>query len=185
MRENPTEEEVAMFLAEPHEEVISPEYRLLERSLDDWIATFPVDRVRKELDALKRQKGSLEAAIDALNRRLALWQAAKDGIDDMHVLVGRRNYPPKRDAILHYLAERDGQVVRLGVMRDALIERGWLAHGKKAAHAFEVTAANLVRRGEIERVRKGYYRSVPLATEPRQAVERNEVPGPITSFQNS
>jgi hypothetical protein len=155
-----TEEVVAMSVAEDPGVVISPEYRLLERSLDEWMETFPVERVRKELETLKKQKGSLEAAIDALNRRLALWQAAKEGADELHLLVGERKFPPKRDAILYFLTEQNGREMSLRDMREALIKRGWLAPGKKVAHAFEAAAANLARRGEIQRVRKGYYRSV-------------------------
>lgn len=138
--------------------------RLLEERLDRWVEQFPIEAVRQELAALQQQKGSIEAAIRALNARLALWEAARRAADeagaDWHVLVsseGRASYPTKREAVLALLSEAPHAEWRLRDIRQELVSRGWLSYDRKAAHALEVAATMMAKRGEIHRVRKGIY----------------------------
>lgn len=133
--------------------------QILEISLDQWVDSFPVDRVREELAELERQKGSLEAAIESLNRRLQIWTAMREhqaGLDN----TAQR--PSKRDAVLNLLERDPYREFALSEIRGKLVSDGLLDDSRKARHALEATLSNMVKRGEAMRPRTGFYKLPPF-----------------------
>jgi hypothetical protein len=127
---------------------------LLEAQLDQWVDEFPVHAIRQHLDELHRRKGDLEAAIESLNRRLAVWIAMRSHAEGRDV----DSPPSKRDGILNLLERDPHREFRLSEIRAHLTEGGLMQDTAKARHALEMTVVNMTNRGEIERPRKGFYR---------------------------
>jgi len=127
----------------------------LEAQLDTWVGAFPVDAIRAHLKELERQKGNIESAIESLNRRLAIWQAMRAHQAGQGDLVPT---PSKRDAVLNLLERDPYREFTHAEIRSTLIESGLLEDARKARHALEMTLSNMTKRGEIERLRKGFYR---------------------------
>ncbi len=127
----------------------------------DWLRSFPIDEVKRQIADLEREQEGIAEAIAGLRRRLTMWSAlseftSMESADTPRSGVGQ--VPSKRDALLALLAEAQGQPSRLVEMREEMIARGWLARTPQAIHALEVAATTLAQRGEVERVKKGVYR---------------------------
>ncbi len=130
----------------------------LEAQLDDWVGSFPIASIRAHLKALEHQKGTIEAAIESLNRRLAIWQAMRAHEAGQGDLVPK---PSKRDAVLGLLERDPHREVAHSEIRSRMIEDGLLEDSRKARHALEMTLSNMTKRGEVTRVRKGFYKLAP------------------------
>jgi hypothetical protein len=153
-------EEQMSTSAQPNQMSLDPDVpaQILEISLDQWLDSFPIDKVQAQLAELERTKGTIEAAIESLNRRLAIWAAMREhqaGFDNS----ARR--PSKRDAVVTLLERDPYREFAASEIRDKLIEDGLLEDSKKARHALEMTLSNMVKRGEAVRPRKGFYKLSP------------------------
>jgi hypothetical protein len=128
---------------------------MLEKQLDQWVDSFPVDSIRQHLADLEQKKGTIEAAIESLNRRLRIWQTMRahsaGGISAPEVR------PSKRDAVLSILERDPTREFALAELRQMMLDGGLLDDTQKGRHALEATVSNMCKRGEIERPRKGYY----------------------------
>lgn len=127
---------------------------LLEAQLDQWVDDFPVEAIRQHLRELRERKGTIEAAIESLDRRLAVWSAMRSHASGHDVA----SPPSKRDGVLNLLERDPNHDFRLAEIRDHLTEGGLMEDSAKARHALEMTVVNMTKRGEIERPRKGFYR---------------------------
>jgi hypothetical protein len=134
----------------------------LEAQLDAWVGSFPVESIRQHLRELERRKGTIEAAIESLSRRLNMWQAMRAHSAGHGDLTER---PSKRDAVLTLLERDPTREFSLTEIRGFLIEGGMLDNTPKARHALEATVSNMTKRGEILRPRKGHYIVAPSGTE--------------------
>jgi hypothetical protein len=135
--------------------------RAVEGELAEWIRTFPSREVKAQIAELESARARLEDALRSLHTQLALWDAARRAASTNGPRgrdVRDRPLPPKREAILHVLSERPDHTFRLAEIREILLARGWMPAGRKAAHALEVAATTLAKRGEIDRPRRGFYR---------------------------
>ena len=136
--------------------------RYLEKRLDQWIDDFPIDAVKTQLEELERERGSIEAAIASFRRRLEIWGAMRAHAQGHGDKVPK---PRKRDAVLNLLEQDPGRTFALSEIRDRLITDGLLEDSDKARHALDVTLSNMRRRGEVTRVRKGFYRLAPTGAQ--------------------
>jgi hypothetical protein len=135
---------------------------VLEAQLDSWVDGFPIETLRQHLAELEQQKGTIEAAIESLNRRLDIWQAMR-AHSHGHGHLAKR--PSKRDAVLTLLEKDPWREFSLAEIRQRLIADGLLDDTAKARHALEATVSNMTKRGEIARPRKGFYEIVRTADE--------------------
>lgn len=143
------------FQVPPLPEELELPLGLLEASLDNWIDSFPAGEIRQHLAELERRKGTIEAAIEALNRRLQVWATMRTFAAGHDPAAVR---PSKRDAVLNLLEQDPYREFALSEIREALIAGGLLDDTPKARHALEMTVVNMTKRREIERIKKGFYR---------------------------
>lgn len=127
---------------------------LLEKQLDEWVESFPVDSLTAHLADLQRQRGTIEAAIESLNRRLAMWQALRS---QQGGYANPSPKPTKRDAVLSILERDPTRQFSLTEIRNLMFEAGVLEDTPKARHALEATVSNMTKRREIYRPTKGHY----------------------------
>ncbi len=139
----------------------------MEAQLDRWVEDFPADSIREHLAELERQRGTIEAAIESLTRRLQMWIALRAHTAGKGHLAKR---PSKRDAVLALLERDHTREFSLAEIRSYLSEAGVLEDSAKARHALEATVSNMTKRGEIDRPRKGFYRLVRATDKPAAPV---------------
>jgi hypothetical protein len=134
----------------------APQLDSLEAQVDDGLGQL-IQAARGELAALERQREDLEKEIAAQARRLRAWETARRtlGRQPAQLRAVDSEPPTKREAVLALLSQFPSDEFKLIEIRRALIERGWMTHAQ--AHALEVAVIEMARRGEIHRVRKGYY----------------------------
>jgi len=126
----------------------------LEAQLNRWLDTFPAEALRRELAELEKKRGTIEAAIEALNRQLLIWQTMRTRALGMR----QAELPSKRDVVLALLERDESREFSIVEIRESMIEGGLLEDTPKARHALEATISNMVKRGEIERPHRGHYR---------------------------
>lgn len=126
----------------------------LEAQLDRWVDSFPVEAIQQHLAELQARKGTIDAAIESLTKRLQVWQAirAHDAGRGVSVVV-----PTKRESVLVLLDRDPTREFSLAEIREYLVDCGLLENSARARHALEVTVSNMVRRGEIARPKRGFY----------------------------
>ena len=138
--------------------------------LDEWVDSFPIEAVQRELNRLQEQKGTLEAAINALSRKLTIWNTLRSA---HHSNGDPPKYPTKRDALLAFFDEHPERELRLAEIRDGLIARGWAGDDAKSSHALQMALLTAHKRGEVDRVEKGVYKLA--ATRSRAGAEAEGV----------
>jgi hypothetical protein len=137
----------------------------LEAQLDQWVDAFPVEAIRQHLEDLERRKGDIEKAMESLNRRLQYWSAMRAH----HAGQGDKTpKPSKRNAVLNLIERDPGREFALKEIWAVLVEDGIVEDTPKARHALEMTVLNMRKRGEIARVRKGFYKLVTPTDPHRQ-----------------
>lgn len=138
----------------------------LEDQADDALGQL-IAAGRERLQALQRQRDTVEDLIAAESRKLRAWQQARDSIKNptppLRAVPG--HLPTKREAVLALLGAHPDSDFRLIEIRRALIERGEMTNDQ--AHALEVAVRDMEGRGEIRRVRRGIYTLRPRSEDPR------------------
>jgi hypothetical protein len=118
---------------------------------------------RRRLAALEARREELEREIAAQTRQLRTWEAAQRSLrppirPTLLSVAPDTGIPTKREAVLAYLTEAPDSVFKLVDIRRALVERAWMNNDKSSIHALEVAVIEMAERGELRRVRKGYYK---------------------------
>lgn len=149
--------------------VAAPVIEELEAEIADGLAQL-IEVQRAEIDALLREREALDQKINARQRKLRSWETARTSLGTAAqkpaLQLVAAAPPTKREAVLAFLAESSASEHKLIDIRRALLARGWMLEAE--VHALEVAVAEMARRGEIGRPRKGVYRLRPHEIEGMQ-----------------
>jgi hypothetical protein len=136
----------------------APQITELESFVDDGLSKL-ISAGRADLVDLERRRAGIDREISALARRLRTWESAQRSLVGRtgHLRLASDQLPTKREAVLALLGESPESEMKLVEIRHALISRGWMTEDHSSSHALEVAVIGMAKRGELRRVRKGYY----------------------------
>lgn len=152
-------------------------------AVDEWVRAFPHERLRKARKALLVQRAELDSKIDELDRRLAVYESlrvpASNGKRDPEpVAPSRRRVTPRRAAFYRILEQDSEREIPLGEIKDRLVALGHMEDTERERHSLQVMASKMVKRGEVQRPRDGFYKFRPPHGE---SVEASSPVSPATS----
>lgn len=137
----------------------------IEDVLTSWLESFPSNAVKERINQIQDDLKDMIAELNFLQARMHEWETFRASPRTVahyekaaEVVAEGDGYPNKRWAASQILREQPTKIFQLSELREALIDREWLASDEKAAHALQMTLSNMVKRGEAERPEKGKYR---------------------------
>lgn len=119
------------------------------RELETWLEEFPIDEVRSRIDELERELLRWRNALSIYD--------SLTGTNGGSPEAGTGEKPTKPQAITLILRESGGRPQKPGDIRRAMVERGWLEDGPKAAKRFYATMSRMNAEGRILRLQDKSY----------------------------
>lgn len=141
----------------------------LDTMVRQWVDSFPEAQVRSALSALIAQRDGIDRKIDRLETQIGYFESMRAKITpptngvvakdpDPQLEPQRPKITPRRAAIIEILSGQPNRAFKLSEIKQRLVQRGLMEDTPRETHSLQVMAQKMLKKGELERPRDGYYR---------------------------